>query len=117
MGNIVLSGACARKAGANVSTAITEAAWSEWMSGAESTINVATRNNWTNSYTTMSEDVKYIIAETVSSLVAINAITYDMSGYTSRGEAEDMIVVLRDAAIRNISFLKDKKAEDFADAA
>jgi hypothetical protein len=36
-----------------------------------------------------------------------------MSGYTSRVEAEDMINVLRDASLRGLSILKDKKSQDF----
>ena len=41
-------------------------------------------------------------------------IQYDFSGFTSRTEAEDMINVLRDAALRGMSILRDKKAQDFA---
>jgi hypothetical protein len=36
-----------------------------------------------------------------------------MSGYTSRIEAEDLINVLRDAALRGLALLKDKKITDF----
>jgi hypothetical protein len=36
-----------------------------------------------------------------------------MSGYNSRVEAEDLINVLRDAALRNLALLKDKKHTDF----
>ena len=40
-------------------------------------------------------------------------ISWDMSGFTSRIEAEDMINILRDIALRNISILRDKKTQDF----
>jgi hypothetical protein len=36
-----------------------------------------------------------------------------MSGFTSRVEAEDMINILRDGALRGLSILRDKKAQQF----
>ncbi len=68
---------------------------------------------WIDAYSGLNADVKLILEETVSNLAAIYCIQYDMSGYTSRGEAEDMISVLRDAAIRNLSLLKNKNKQDF----
>jgi len=52
-----------------------------------------------------------------SNLAAIMVIQYDFSGFTSRIEAEDMINVLRDAALRGMSILRDKKQQDFIDGA
>jgi hypothetical protein len=40
-----------------------------------------------------------------------------MAGYTSRTEAEDMINILRDGALRGLSLLKDKKVQDFMNGA
>lgn len=113
MGNMTTSGAAVRLAGLNVSTAIPEEAYTEWISGAECFINVATRNNWSDSFATLSDDVKFILGDTAASLAAIEIIKYDMSGYTSRYEAETMLDVLRDKITRAISFLRDKKQEDF----
>ncbi len=36
-----------------------------------------------------------------------------MSGFSTRIEAEDMINVLRDRALHNISILRDKKTQAF----
>jgi len=36
-----------------------------------------------------------------------------LSGYTTRIEAEDMINILRDAALRGLSIIRDKKVVDF----
>lgn len=91
----------------------TEFAVEKWIQEAESTINVATRYNWTDVYSTLNDDVKKILEETASCLAAIYCITYDMSGYSERNEAESMINVLRDIALRNISILRDKKQQDF----
>jgi len=80
----------------------------------ESTINVMTRYNWSDAFTVgLNVDVQGILTETGASLCAINVITDDMSQYTSRGEAESMITVLRDIALRNIQILRDIKAQTF----
>jgi hypothetical protein len=80
---------------------------------AESLINVHTRYNWTDNYSGLNADTKKILEEVASDLAAIYLINFDMSGYTSRVEAEDMINVLRDASLRGLSILKDKKSQDF----
>lgn len=103
-----------RKAGANASaTSNTEAYINDYMTQAESTINVMTRYNWSDAYSTLDADVKGILKDVASCLAAIYVIQYDMSGFTTRTEAEDMINVLRDAALRGMSILRDKKAQDF----
>jgi hypothetical protein len=61
----------------------------------------------------LNADVKGLLKEAASDLAAIYVIQFDMSGYTSRTEAEDMINVLRDAALRALSLLRDKKVQDF----
>jgi len=44
---------------------------------------------------------------------AIYSIQYDMSGFTSRTEAEDMINILRDSFLRGLSLLRDNKVIDW----
>jgi len=72
-----------------------------------------TRYNWSDVYATTNSDVQGILTDTTSSLAAIYCIQYDMSGYTTRIEAEDMITILRDATIRNLQILRDIKAQTF----
>jgi len=79
----------------------------------ESFINATTRNNWSDVYTTLNVDVRNILREVASDLAAIYFVSYDMSGYTSRIEAEDIINVLRDRALAGLSILRDKKVQDF----
>lgn len=103
-----------RKAGANASaTSNVEAYINDFMTQAESEINVMTRFNWSDAYSGLNADVKGILKEAASNLAAIYVIQFDMSGFTSRTEAEDMINVLRDGALRAMSILRDKKQEDF----
>lgn len=107
----------ARKAGDGASTtSVAEAYTNDFMTQAESEINVATRYNWSDAYTGLDADVKGILKQAASNLAAIYVIQWDMGGYTSRTEAEVMINVLRDGYLRCISILRDVKARDFANA-
>ncbi len=115
--SITTSTAILNRAGLNVSPAVSGAMLNEITSGAIATINNITRINYSNTYTTLNNDVKTILNEVASKLGAIDCITYDMSGYTSRIEAEDMINVLRDGVLRGLSLLRDKKTTDFIDGA
>lgn len=80
---------------------------------AESVINCVCRYNFTDTYASLNGDVKEILRETAAKLAAIDCITYDMSGFTSRVEAEDMINVFRDTILRNLAILRDKKVQEF----
>ena len=109
-----------QKAGANVSSTLNAATdttfvySNAFIGQAESTINAMTRFNWSDWYVgTPNTDVQHILTEATSNLAAIYCIQYDMSGYTSRGEAESMITVLRDGFMRNISILRDIKVQTF----
>jgi len=102
------------KAGANASaTSKAEAYVNSYMTQVESQINAMCRYNFSDNYSSLNADTKGILKEVASNLAAIYVIQYDMSGFTSRIEAEDMINVLRDAALRGLSILRDKKAQSF----
>jgi len=103
-----------RKSGAGASaTATAEAFVNDFIAQAESEINIATRFNWSDVYATLNVDLRDILKEAATNLAAIYIISYDMSGYTSRTEAEDIINVLRDGYLRAISILRDIKNRDF----
>lgn len=103
-----------RKAGANASsTSATEAYINDYMTQVESFINCVTRYNWSDAYSGLNADVKGILKEIASNLAAIYVIEYDMSGFTSRTEAEDMINILRDRALAGLSLLRDLKVREF----
>lgn len=106
------------KAGANASaTSTAEAYVNSFMTEVESSINAMCRYNFSDAYATLNADTKGILQEVSSNLAAIYCIQFDMSGFTSRIEAEDMINVLRDAALRGLSILRDKKVQDFINGA
>lgn len=103
-----------RKAGVNASAvSSTEEYINDYMAQVESTINVTARFNFSDVYNTLNIDTKQVLKEAASNLAAIYVISYDMSGYTTRIEAENMINILRDASLRALSILRDKKVEDF----
>ncbi len=106
-----------QKSGANVNAAFNTTMMTASNLRAESTINVLARFNFSDAYSTLNADVKGILSDFCSSFVAIEAISYDMSGYTTRIEAEDMINILRDGALRGLSIIRDKKNQDFINAA
>lgn len=96
-----------QESGANVSVAFTDTMKTQALLQAESTLNILTKFNWSDWFASSPDvDLKSMITETTASMVAIKAIKYDMSGYTSRGEGEDMIIVLRDTINRNIQQLR-----------
>ena len=106
-----------RKAGAHVSATISGASGSvytnDFIAQAESLINSSARYNFSSNYGSLTSTTTGLLKEAASNLAAIYCVTYDMSNYTSRIEAEDIINVLRDAALRDIALLKDKKVSDF----
>jgi len=101
------AGALASAAGKN------ESLVSDFVQQAEGFLNSATKKNWNDAYAALNDDVKYILNQTISCLAAIDIITYDMSGYTSRVEAETMINTYREEINRNLFFLLQQDNENF----
>ena len=102
------------KAGANVNaTAVSSnALLSEYYDQAEGAINTETRFDWTDNYTKIGTNFVEVLAEVCSSIAANKLIAYDMSGYTSRFEAQTMLDVNRDTARIGIAVLKDSKVKE-----
>ena len=106
------------KAGANASGAFTDPMKDAAVLQGESMVNDLTRFNFSDAVTAgLNADVQGIFSDVVSSFVAIQWIAFDMSGFTSRIEAEDMINVLRDGMLRGLSLIRDKKVQDFINGA
>lgn len=98
------------KAGLSCSADVTSSASTTiFMNMAEGVINSATRFDWTG---ITSSAVAGLLSDCASSLAAIDVIKYDMSA-ASRIEMEDRINVLRDAALRDLSILRDSKVQEY----
>jgi len=111
------SGAMLLKAGIGRQVNISGQGIIEFQRQAESFVNASTRFNWNDVYTTLDNDVKFILEDACSSEGAIKVILFDMSGYDSLSEAETMINVLRDNVNRSIKLLEDIKNRDFVTGA
>lgn len=110
------------KAGEGYDTGVTEARINSLCTQVESLINCFCRYNFSDNYATLNADVKGLLTEAASNLAAIYIINYNMrgeanTGYGSRIEAEDMVNILRDGALRAMMLLKDKKVVDFINGA
>jgi len=81
-------------------------------------INCMTKHNYSDDYAAgMNVDVSGILRMICSDYIAIQGISYDMSGYTSRVEAEDIINILRDSMLRGLGILRVQATQDFIDGA
>ena len=98
------------KAGANVSTTASTsgAILEQYSDHAEAQINLVSHYDYITNYASLSANYKGVLAQVASDLAAIYLISYDMSGYTNRGYAEDTINILNNAAIRGLSLLKSQ---------
>lgn len=103
-----------RKVGANASTTSNvEAYINQYMTEAESYINVLTRKNWSDVYSALNADVKGILKEAASNLAAIYVIIYDMSGFNSTRIAENRVNVLWSRFIQCCKVLISQNSEVF----
>ena len=106
-----------RKVGANVSsTSNVEAFINDYITQAESYINVATGKNWSDAYSGLNVDVKGVLKEAASNLAAIYVINYDFTTIIStngRVEAEDRINVLFARFIQCLDVLREIGTEKF----
>lgn len=107
----------AARCGKSVSADTQVEAWAnQAIIGAEAVINCVCRVQFATTaaaFAALPAAGRELLMETASCLAAVTAIIYDMSLFTSRVEAEDMINVLRDAALRNLAILRDKKVQRF----
>jgi len=79
-------------AGENVdATGFTDANKTAWGIQAEAYLVMISRYDWATNIATLNAKAKAILSEYVSRYVAVCAISYNMVGFTSRIEAENMI--------------------------
>lgn len=85
------------------------------MYASEGIINAVSRYDWSSlgSVDKIGSAYKYFFSDIASSLTAIHAVNYNINSYATRIQAEDIINVQRDNAIRGLQILKDSKATDF----
>ena len=104
------------RTGTGANSTVKAAGWFDTIvKDVEAFINSFCRFDFTASDTssTLNASVRGLLVETAACLAANVGVTWDMSGYSSRTEAEDLINVNRDTALRNLSVLRDKKTQAF----
>jgi hypothetical protein len=102
--------------GQNASTvSASELFINDYMTQAESLINAQTRTNWSDLYSGLNADVKGILKMAAACWSAMAVIQYDMSGFTSRVEAETMLDVLRDRFVQCMKTLDDANVRQFVE--
>lgn len=100
-------------AGANASsTAIAEAYLNVFVQQAESVVNAATNKNWSDAYSGLNTDKKYILSQCVAALAAMCVINYDTTNFI-RDDAVTSLNFLRDLFSRNLELLKEDKVKTF----
>ena len=110
-----------RKVGANASaTSNVEAYINDFMTQAESYINVATGKNWSDAYSGLNVDVKGILKECASNLAAMYVLNYDATAIkTANGliEFEDRLIVLFARVKECIKILNETGSQTFMENA
>lgn len=108
------SGAAISKAGVNANTALiaSAATLAKFSDEAEAMLCGHTRKDWVAEYANVTTNFKGILDDTISDIIAMKIINYDMSGFTSRLEAQTMLDVIRDNLVRNLDTLKDDKNKE-----
>lgn len=103
-----------RKAGANASAAATASYQivQGFYDEAEAVVNSKTRYDWTTNIGNVGTYFKQAVANAVSCHAAINVVSYDMSGYTSRLEAQTILDVLKDQFDNIIVDLREKAVQE-----
>ena len=104
---------CDAKAGEFVdATGWTEANINDWNLIAESRINAECEHNYTDDFAGLDSDVKYLLSDAASNLVAIYGINYNPT-ITQIGVIETMLNTLRDHYMQCIKLLKNKEVQAF----
>ena len=105
------SGAIVIAAGLNVSsTASTSGAILQQLSDeAEGRLISETRYDWVANFSKIKTNFKPILADATARYAGAGLAIYDLSGYTNRGEGEDVINVNMDRFQKIVSLLQDDK--------
>ena len=105
------SGSAIIYAGANVNSTIATSgsALLSFSNDAEGYICGVTRRDWLTYYAQLKAPIQQLLTAAANEYIALQMIAYDMSGYTSRLEAENMLDMHFDKLQSMITSLQDIK--------
>jgi len=113
-GTLCTNGDVEKKSGSNATaTADAEAYTNVYIKQAEGFVCTQARYDFVTNYASVSAIGKEFLRDVTSSLAAIKVIEYDMSGYTSRTEAQTMLDVNYAVIVECVNLLRDDKFRDF----
>lgn len=98
--------------GANSTIILSGSTLQDWADKSEGYIVAVTRRDWVDSYSSVDPGVKGILGNVCAAMVAKKIVTYDMSGYSGKREAETILDVLDDEIQRGLTDLKDFKSNE-----
>lgn len=98
-------------------TGDTEANHNLLVAMAESFCCALSRYNWIDNYASLNADVRAVLNEYCSRFAAVVLISYNMSGYTSRIEAENMLTIHMSRMRLLEELLSDQKWVTYAQGA
>lgn len=107
------SAAVKLKAGANVSASLTATQYTQLINQAEAFLSVNGKYDFVDNYSSVDTNMKLFLNDAASSYAALGAINYDMSGYTSRTEAQVMLDVNYSKVVEAVNLLRDAKYQNF----
>ena len=109
------SGAAIIKGGANVNSTIkaSGSTLASWSDESEAIIANTARSDVVTNYASLTANGKQILGNLASSLVAQKMIHYDMSGFTSRAEAQTMLDILENDIRRGLKLIEDDKQKTY----
>lgn len=95
---------------ANATIIISGSALASWSDEAEGYIAAHTRRDWKTNYASLDADIKLALTCAANAYIGNKIINYDMSGFTSRLEAENMLDVNFDVLTSQVQILSDFKS-------
>jgi len=107
------SGAVKLQAGSAVSTALTAANYTTLINEAEGFLSVQAKYDWVTNYASCSAIGKTLLEDGAASYAAMNAVKYNMAGYTSRVEAQTILDVLWSKVVEIVNLIRDDKYKQF----
>ncbi len=98
------------------STSAAEAFVNQYVAEAESWINILTGVNYSDSYGTLNADKRDLLKLAAGAYAAIGVAKYDVKGYASPREQENIINILWQTFVMNIKLLTIKGKTTFLSA-
>lgn len=114
VGTLCIQADVAKMAGVNASaTSVAEAYTNVYILMAEGFICAKSAYDWVTNYATVSTIGKEALRDATASYTAIRVLNYDLSGFTSRTEAQTMLDILHAIFADAMNVIKEEAGREF----